>query len=99
MSGALLTAVIAVVFIGGPFFLLWALDRKRQAQGVQPGKPAGRRTLRLLGILAVGVVVIVGVFYACTWLVVAQPTVGKLSVTTVVVAIVVTVGFVLLIMQ
>jgi hypothetical protein len=91
MSETLLTVVAAVVFIGGAFLLLWMLDRRRQAKEGQPASPAGRRLLRLLGILAIGVVVIVGVFFACTWLTVAQPTVGQISLTTVV-AVVIAVG-------
>ena len=83
MSETLLTVVGVEALIGGPFLLLWMLDRRRQAQGVQPEKPAGRRLLGILGILAAGVVLIVGVFYACTWVMVAQPTVGKVSLTTV----------------
>ncbi len=98
MSETLLTAVAVVAFIGGPFFLLWMLDRRRQAKGEQPARPVGRRLLGILGILVAVIAVIVGVFYACTWLVVAQPTVGQLSLTTVV-AIVVIVGFSLLIIM
>jgi hypothetical protein len=39
--------------------------------------------------LVAGVVVIVGVFLACTWVMVAQPTVGQISLTTVVVVVVI----------
>ena len=97
MSETLLTVVGVEALIGGPFLLLWMLDRRRQAQGVQPEKPAGRRLLGILGILAAGVVLIVGVFYACTWVMVAQPTVGKVSLTTVVVTVVIIGGFILVI--
>lgn len=91
MSETLLTVVGALALIGGPFLLLWFLDRRRQANGVQPANPAGRRLLRLLGILVVGVAVIVGVFYSCTWVMAAQPTVGNLNLATVVVAVVIVV--------
>ena len=99
MSETQLTVVGALVLIGGPFLLLWFLDRRRQAKGVQPANPAGRRLLRLLGILAIGVVVIVGVFYSCTWVMVAQPTVGKLNLATVVAVLVIGVGVVAVIMH
>lgn len=91
MSETLLTVVGVLVLICGPFLLIWFLDRRRQAKGVQPASPAGRRLLRLLGILAVGIVVIVGVIYSCTWVMVAQPTVGNLNLATVVVAVVIVV--------
>ena len=61
----------------------------RQAKGVQPANPAGRRLLRLLGILVVGVAVIVGVFYLLRWVMATQPTVGNLNLATVVVALVI----------
>jgi hypothetical protein len=91
MSETLLTVVGAIVLIGGPFLLFWMLDRRRQAKGVQPASPAGRRLLRTLGILVIGVAVIVGVFYSCTWVMATQPTVGNLNLATVVVAVVIVV--------
>ena len=99
MSETLLTVAGALVLIGGPFLLLWFLDRRRQAQGVQPSSPAGRRLPRLLGILVVGVAVIVGVFYSCTWVMAAQPTVGNLNLATVVVAVVIVVFVAVIIAQ
>ena len=99
MSETQLTVVGALVLIGGPFLLLWFLDHRKQAQGVQPSSPAGRRLLRLLGILAVGIAVIVGVFYSCTWVMAAQPTVGKLNLATVVVAVVIVVFVAVILMQ
>jgi hypothetical protein len=97
MSETLLTVVGALVLIGGPFLLLWFLDRRRQAQGVQPASRAGRRLLRLLGILVVGIAVIVGVFYSCTWVMATEPTVGKLNLATVVVAVVIAVFVVVIV--
>ena len=99
MSETLLTVVGAIVLIGGPFFLFWMLDRKRQAKEGQPAMPAGHRLLRLLGILAIGVVVIVGVFYSCTWVMATQPTVGNLNLTTVIGAVVIVGGFIVVTMK
>jgi hypothetical protein len=75
------------------------LDRRRQAKGVQPASPAGRRLLRLLGILVVGIVVIVCVFYSFTWVMATQPTVGNLNLTTVIGAVVIVGVFIAVIMD
>ena len=99
MSETLLTVIGALALIGGPFLLLWFLGRRRQAQGVQPSSPAGRRLLRLLGILVVGVAVIVGVFYSCTWVMATEPTVGNLNLATVVVAVVIVVFVAVILMR
>ena len=99
MSETLLTVVGAIVLIGGPFLLLWILDRRRQAKEGQPAVPAGHRLLRLLGILAIGAVVIVGVFYSCTWVMATQPTVGNLNLATVVVAVVIVVFVAVILMR
>ena len=96
MSESLMAVLFAVVFIGGPFFVLWLIDRRKQMKGELSAKPAKRRILHLLIIMAVGIVVIIGVFYACTWVVVAQPTIGKFNVATAI-AVVVIVGFSILI--
>ena len=99
MSETILAVVGAIVLIGGPFFLIWFLDRRRQAQEGQTASPTVRRPLRLLGILAVGIAVIVGVFYSCTWVMAAQPTVGKLNLATVVVVVVIVVFVAVIIMR
>jgi len=57
MSDTLMAVLFAVVFIGGPFFLLWLLDRRAKANGPLfsgPATPTMRILALLLGILFAG---------------------------------------------
>jgi len=60
MSETLTAVLFALVFIGGPFFLIWLLDRRAKKEGV-PGF-----LKRLAVVLAVSAIALYGALWAAT---------------------------------
>lgn len=69
---------LAVIFIGGPFLLLWLIERLVMIKGKPVKFTAHKIPHILLTMAALSIIVL-----TCAWVSVAQPTIGKFDVVTV----------------
>lgn len=69
---------LAVIFIGGPFLLLWLIERLVTIKG-KPVKFTARKIPYILLIIAALPIIVL----TCAWVSVAQPTIGKFDVVTI----------------